>query len=139
MWYKPLTAAAACLSLFLDNNPPPTHTHKHPQVMLVGRLRHRKSYPWSEYAEAACITLGVAIFSLSEKQPKAGGCVRGNKTDRGDGTTTMTDRTVPCRAVHTYILTINQNQPNNKTTNQPTNQGKPARTRRWGTCCWPCT
>lgn len=41
-------------------------------VMLVGRLLHRKSYPWSEYAEAAFITLGVAIFSLNEKTPKAG-------------------------------------------------------------------
>jgi hypothetical protein len=42
--------------------------------MLVGRLLHRKSYPWTEYVEAACITLGVTIFSLSEKQPKAGAC-----------------------------------------------------------------
>lgn len=40
--------------------------------MLVGRLLHRKSYPLSEYLEAACITLGVTVFSLSEKQPKAG-------------------------------------------------------------------
>jgi adenosine 3'-phospho 5'-phosphosulfate transporter B2 len=41
-------------------------------VILVGRLLHRKSYPWSEYAEAAFITLGVTIFSLNEKKPKAG-------------------------------------------------------------------
>ncbi len=41
-------------------------------VMLVGRLLHRKSYPWSEYIEAACITLGVTVFSLNEKKPKAG-------------------------------------------------------------------
>lgn len=41
-------------------------------VMLVGRLLHRKSYPWSEYAEAAFITLGVTVFSLNEKKPKAG-------------------------------------------------------------------
>ena len=44
--------------------------------MLVGRLLHRKSYPWAEYVEAACITLGVTVFSLSEKQPKPGACVR---------------------------------------------------------------
>lgn len=41
-------------------------------VMLVGRLLHRRSYSWAEYVDAALITLGVTIFSLNEKKPKAG-------------------------------------------------------------------
>ena len=41
-------------------------------VMLVGRLLHRKSYPWKDYVEAACIAIRVTIFSLNEKKPKAG-------------------------------------------------------------------
>lgn len=41
-------------------------------VMLVGRLIHRKSYPWKEYVEALIITIGVGIFTLTEKKPKDG-------------------------------------------------------------------
>ena len=35
-------------------------------VMLMGKLLNHKKYPWVEYAEAACISLGVALFALSE-------------------------------------------------------------------------
>lgn len=41
-------------------------------VMLVGKLVQHKSYSWAEYGEAALITMGVGIFSLNEKKPKAG-------------------------------------------------------------------
>ena len=35
-------------------------------VMLMGKLLNNKKYAWVEYAEAACISLGVAMFGLSE-------------------------------------------------------------------------
>ncbi|KAJ8608118.1 hypothetical protein CTAYLR_010249 [Chrysophaeum taylorii] len=35
-------------------------------VMLVGKIFHKKSYPWVEYVEALGITLGVAVFMLTE-------------------------------------------------------------------------
>eukprot|EP01038_Epipyxis_sp_PR26KG_P005625 gene5625-7769_t len=38
-------------------------------VMLVGMLLHKKSYPVIEYVEAALITLGVSLFTLTEKSP----------------------------------------------------------------------
>ena len=41
-------------------------------VLLVGRLVHGKSYPWKEYLEALIITIGVGIFTLTEKTPKEG-------------------------------------------------------------------
>ena len=37
-------------------------------VMLVGKFFHKKSYPWIEYFEAVGITLGVALFMLTEKR-----------------------------------------------------------------------
>jgi adenosine 3'-phospho 5'-phosphosulfate transporter B2 len=39
-------------------------------VMLVGWLINRKSYPWLDYIEAGMITLGVTMFTLSEKSEK---------------------------------------------------------------------
>eukprot|EP01038_Epipyxis_sp_PR26KG_P005629 gene5629-7773_t len=39
-------------------------------VMLVGICLNNKSYPFIEYLEATLITLGVAMFNLSEKTPK---------------------------------------------------------------------
>jgi len=41
-------------------------------VMLVGKVFHKKNYPWIEYAEAVGITLGVAVFMVTEKSAKAG-------------------------------------------------------------------
>jgi solute carrier family 35 (adenosine 3'-phospho 5'-phosphosulfate transporter), member B2 len=38
-------------------------------VMIVGILLNRKSYPVQEYFEAAAITMGVALFTFSEKTP----------------------------------------------------------------------
>jgi adenosine 3'-phospho 5'-phosphosulfate transporter B2 len=35
----------------------------------VGMLLNRKTYPFIEYIEAALITLGVAMFTLTEKSP----------------------------------------------------------------------
>mmetsp|Transcript_15423 Transcript_15423/g.46253 ORF Transcript_15423/g.46253 Transcript_15423/m.46253 type:complete len:356 (-) Transcript_15423:54-1121(-) len=40
-------------------------------VMLVGKFFHKKSYPWIEYVEAVGITLGVALFMVTEKAKKA--------------------------------------------------------------------
>jgi len=37
-------------------------------VMLVGKFVHGKSYPIAEYLEALVITIGVSLFTLSEKQ-----------------------------------------------------------------------
>jgi len=37
-------------------------------VMLMGKLLHKAQYPWGKYAEAALITTGVAIFSLSSRE-----------------------------------------------------------------------
>jgi adenosine 3'-phospho 5'-phosphosulfate transporter B2 len=42
-------------------------------VMLVGKFFHKKNYPWIEYVEAVGITLGVALFMLTEKAKKGGG------------------------------------------------------------------
>jgi adenosine 3'-phospho 5'-phosphosulfate transporter B2 len=42
-------------------------------VMLVGILLNKKSYPWSEYVEASLITLGVFMFTMSEKSSSHGG------------------------------------------------------------------
>lgn len=36
-------------------------------VMVMGKLLKGASYPMSQYAEALCITIGVAIFSVSSK------------------------------------------------------------------------
>jgi len=38
--------------------------------MLVGILLNRKTYPWLEYVEAILITLGVTMFTLTEKSEK---------------------------------------------------------------------
>mmetsp|Transcript_57504 Transcript_57504/g.136797 ORF Transcript_57504/g.136797 Transcript_57504/m.136797 type:complete len:393 (+) Transcript_57504:79-1257(+) len=35
-------------------------------VMLMGKLLHKKSYPWIDYAEALALSIGVYIFSCSE-------------------------------------------------------------------------
>lgn len=40
--------------------------------LQVGILLNRQSYPWIEYLEASLITIGVAMFTLTEKAPKAG-------------------------------------------------------------------
>ncbi|CAM9491151.1 unnamed protein product [Chrysoparadoxa australica] len=42
-------------------------------VMLVGMVVHGKSYPWIEYLEAAIISFGVSLFSLSESKAKDDG------------------------------------------------------------------
>ena len=41
-------------------------------VMLVGKFFHKKNYPWIEYLEAVGITMGVALFMMTEKAKKAG-------------------------------------------------------------------
>lgn len=45
-------------------------------VMLVGKVIHKKSYPWIDYLEAVGITVGVSMFSLSE----SGGDDEGKET-----------------------------------------------------------
>lgn len=40
-------------------------------VMIVGMLVNKKTYPLSEYVEAVLITLGVALFTLSEKSSES--------------------------------------------------------------------
>jgi len=37
-------------------------------VMLMGKLLKGTAYPWGQYAEAALITTGVAIFSVASKE-----------------------------------------------------------------------
>eukprot|EP00545_Synedropsis_sp_CCMP1620_P009481 CAMPEP_0119015986 /NCGR_PEP_ID=MMETSP1176-20130426/11755_1 /TAXON_ID=265551 /ORGANISM="Synedropsis recta cf, Strain CCMP1620" /LENGTH=391 /DNA_ID=CAMNT_0006969311 /DNA_START=124 /DNA_END=1296 /DNA_ORIENTATION=- len=40
-------------------------------VMIMGKVLKGTKYPMSQYAEALCITAGVAIFSFASKKPKA--------------------------------------------------------------------
>jgi adenosine 3'-phospho 5'-phosphosulfate transporter B2 len=40
-------------------------------VMIMGKVLKGSKYAWSQYLEALCITLGVAIFSVASKKPKA--------------------------------------------------------------------
>jgi len=42
-------------------------------VMLLGRLVNKRSYSVTEYMEAVAISVGVSIFSLSERGGKSGG------------------------------------------------------------------
>lgn len=42
-------------------------------VLLVGRLVNKRSYSATEYAEAVAISIGVSIFSFSERGGKTGG------------------------------------------------------------------
>lgn len=41
-------------------------------VMIMGKLIKGTKYPMTQYVEAMCITLGVAIFSMASKKPKSG-------------------------------------------------------------------
>ena len=37
-------------------------------VMIMGKVLKGTSYPWTQYIEAFCITVGVAIFSIASKE-----------------------------------------------------------------------
>jgi len=40
-------------------------------VMLMGKFLNKKKYPWIEYMEAVCITIGVATFGLGREKTGA--------------------------------------------------------------------